>query len=166
MRRSAIHSPNGTDLRDSSATRESRVHESIGPDMIRTYDEAMQRIPLPRTLVLYDGNCGFCSASMKRWQAAGKGRLDFAPSQSGRGESHGFPSNEPLGSLCLIEESGDVHTGAAAVYRLMSLCGNPIGKVAWAMHQKFGIFHAISNWGYRQVAKRRNALAKLSCRVK
>jgi predicted DCC family thiol-disulfide oxidoreductase YuxK len=121
--------------------------------------------PRPLPLVLYDGDCGFCTASMRRWMNAGKGRLEFSPSQSGAGTNYGFPADQPMGALHLIEEDGRIRRGAEAVFRMMMLCGSFPGSVASRMYERVTIFRIISEWGYRKVAERRASLSKIACRL-
>ena len=116
-------------------------------------------------LVLFDGACGFCSASMERWKRVGEGRLDFAPSQSGAGEPYGFPAAQALGAIRLVEKNGQIQSGAAAVFRMMELSGNRAGSAAWAIYKNFRFFRLLADWGYAQVAARRATLSRLSCKI-
>jgi len=120
---------------------------------------------LKNPLILFDGACGFCSASMERWMRLGEGRLDFAPSQSGAGEPYGFPAGEALGAVRLVERDGHIQNGAAAVFRMMELCGNRAGSAAWAIYKKSSLFRAVADWGYARVAERRATLSKFSCKI-
>ena len=102
---------------------------------------------------------------MERWKRAGEGLVDFAPSQSGAGEPYGFRSGEALGSVRLVEENGEVLAGAAAVFRMMALCKNSAGRVAWTLYKKSNLFRGIADWVYARIAERRAALSKLSCGI-
>lgn len=118
-----------------------------------------------KPLVLFDGECGFCRSGMERWMRVGDGKLDFATCQSGQGEAYGFPANQPLGALRLVERDGQIQSGAAAVFRMMELCGNRAGSAAWAIYKKSSLFRAVADWGYARVAERRAALSKFSCKI-
>jgi len=124
---------------------------------------------LAKPLLLYDGECRFCCKWIARWEETGKGVIDFAPSQSGAGEAFGFPASEPLEAVKLIEGEGSILSGAAAVFRLMSLSGNGMGSevgsdnsILWGIYQDFGMFRALTEWGYRLVAEHRSFFAMLT----
>jgi len=119
--------------------------------------------PLP--LVLFDGECGFCTASMRRWIIAGKGRLDFSAVQDGEGVIYGFQPHQPMGAVHLIERDGRIRRGAEAVFRMMALCGSFPGNVAWSMYQRVTLFQMLCDWFYRRVAEHRAILSKMICRV-
>lgn len=121
--------------------------------------------PRPLPLVLYDGECGFCTASMRRWIIAGNGRLEFSAVQNGEGVTYGFPPDRAMGAVHLIEVDGRIRRGAEAVFRMMALCGNFSGNVAWSIYQRAALFRILSDWGYRRVAERRMALSKMICRL-
>ena len=121
--------------------------------------------PRPLPMVLYDGECGFCSGSLRRWMAVGKGRLEFASSQSGAGADYGFAMDQPMGALHLIEVDGRIRRGAEAVFRMMTLCGSLPGSVASSLYERATFFRIISEWGYRRIAERRASLSKIVCRV-
>lgn len=121
--------------------------------------------PRPLPMVLYDGECGFCTSSMRRWMAAGKGCLEFSSSQSGAGADYGFPADQPMGALHLIEVDGRIRRGAEAVFRMMTLCGSLPGSVASSLYERMTFFRIISEWGYRRIAERRALLSKIVCRV-
>jgi len=125
----------------------------------------MNATQLPKPMVLFDGECGFCSASMRHWMMAGAGSLDFFPSQSGMGDPYGLPPDKPMGSLHLVEEDGSVRKGAEAVFRMMSLCGSLLGRLAWYLYQHVPPFRITSEWGYRRVAERRASISRMMCRL-
>jgi len=92
----------------------------------------------------------------------GEGNLDFQPSQSGGGEGFGFSRSESLGAVKLIEENGEIRSGAAAVFRLMALGGSAVGTALWALYEGSSIFRMVTEWGYRLVADHRSFFSKLT----
>jgi len=102
---------------------------------------------------------------MRRWIIAGNGRLEFSAVQNGEGAAYGFPPDRAMGAVHLIEVDGRIRRGAEAVFRMMALCGNFSGNVAWSIYQRVALFRILSDWGYRRVAERRTALSKMICRL-
>lgn len=96
---------------------------------------------------------------MTRWIKAGEGIVDFAPVQSGAGEQYGLNADRPMGAVHLVENDGEKRRGAAAVFRMMDLCSNPPGRVAWWLYQWCRPFRIVSDWGYGLVAARRATLS-------
>jgi hypothetical protein len=121
----------------------------------------MDRVVIPRPVVLYDGTCGFCTSSVRQWRERGDGIIEFASNQNGAGEAYGIPQHETVRGLCLVEKNGDVRTGAEAVFRLMGLCESPFGKVALTLHKRVWLFRSVSNWIYEHVAGNRKYLSRL-----
>lgn len=116
-------------------------------------------------LVLFDGECGFCSSSMKHWIRKSEGRLDFEAFQSGAGEPYGFRADQALGALRLVEKNGEIRSGAAAVLRMMDLCSSRVGTIAWMIYKNSNSFRALTDWGYAHVASRRVMLSKITCKT-
>lgn len=116
-------------------------------------------------LVLYDGSCSFCSRSMVRWRKAGEGVIDFSPVQSGAGEPYGFKADQPMGALHLIETGGEIHRGAAAVFRMMELCSSPAGALLMKLYRNVPAFLVLADLGYRLVSSIRTLLPARECRI-
>lgn len=122
--------------------------------------------PAPsKPLVLFDGACGFCNRSMERWKRAGEGRLDFEPVQGGAGVAYGFAPERSMGALHLVESTGEIRRGAGAVFRMMDLCGNPFGRLAWLLYPKIRLFRVVADRGYAMVSVRRATLSRMTCAV-
>jgi len=129
----------------------------------RGYEKPMDSPRPIKPLVLFDGACGFCNRSMERWKRAGEGRLDFESVQNGAGFPYGFPPDRPMGALHLVETTGEIRRGAGAVFRMMDLCGNVFGHLAWMLYARIWLFRVIADRGYAMVSERRVALSVLTC---
>ena len=116
------------------------------------------QINLAKPLLIYDGSCPFCC----RYAASlGKGAgdsVDIRPVQSGAGTKHGFGADAKLGAVTLIEHNEEVFTGAAAIFRLMSLSGSLYGMALWRLYRKVPFLRLIAGWGYRFIARIRHLL--------
>jgi predicted DCC family thiol-disulfide oxidoreductase YuxK len=106
--------------------------------------------PLP--VVLYDDTCGFCSRTMRAWRVRAGGRVAFEPSE---GSQACRLAGSTAGSVRLVEPDGTVLAGAAAVFRLMTLSGQPVGALLLRLHRVSTVFRAASEFLYGIVARRR-----------
>jgi hypothetical protein len=79
--------------------------------------------------------------------------------QGGAGIPFGLAPDKPMGAIHLVNDHGAIHKGAAAVFRMMELCGDLGGGVLWNLYCGSEWFRALSDRGYAWVAVRR---AKLS----
>lgn len=133
---------------------------------------ALQTMPprLPRHLVLYDGLCGFCDASVQ-WLLAHDpdGRLAFAAleGETARAILARHPEvPEGLDSLILVESDGaheQIHWRSTAVFRL---CRQLPG--VWRVFSWFGVLPTfLTDLGYRFIARIRYSIwgRRESCRV-
>jgi len=139
--------------------------------------DAFERNPRP-IVVLYDGACGFCASSMRRWRRrTDPSRVSFVP--SGRAEApaisartgipdagtaecgcpagHGFPQ----GSVRVLEPRGEELVGMAAVYRIMQLGGVVGAGAALALHRACPAFGWLGNRIYAQLARQRHTISRI-----
>jgi len=74
----------------------------------------------PSYVLLYDRDCGICSA-LSRWIRAIdiRGRIRFEPIQSGRGLLQGIPEERMLDAWHMVAPNGQVTTGGDAVPTLV-----------------------------------------------
>jgi predicted DCC family thiol-disulfide oxidoreductase YuxK len=114
--------------------------------------------PPQKVLLLYDGECPFCRAKAASWEGTSRGNVQILPIQSGAGEGYGFPATRSPQSVVLIEMSGEIFTGAGAVFRLASIRGNGAGALLWWLYRRVGAFRLLAEWGYRLVARHRGSL--------
>jgi len=111
------------------------------------------------TIVLYDGNCGFCKWTLNvilRWDRAR--RLAPVAIQSDEGCRHlgGLGPEERLDSWHLVTEDGQLYSAGAAAAPLARLLpgGRPLAVL-------FAAFPGATEAAYRVVANHRSELARL-----
>src|SRR5262245_30028182 len=105
--------------------------------------------PPAKSLMIFDGQCGFCRRWIERWKSKTGDRIHYRPCQ----EIHELPEI-PRGrfeeSVYLIEPDGAVYSGAEAVLR-------SLGRQSW--YRLPGVA-AISERAYRFVARYRQFFSK------
>jgi predicted DCC family thiol-disulfide oxidoreductase YuxK len=118
--------------------------------------------PPAKALMIYDGDCNFCSRWIRRWQHTTDDHLDYLPFQDPRVAAR-FPE-VPRGRLetavQLIETDGCVYGGAEAVFR--ALAHKP--RSGWLLNWYEGspVFARATEWGYRLVARHRGFFSVFS----
>lgn len=127
-------------------------------------------LPTPAELpdadvVIYDGHCNFCTGQVRRlarWEG-GKGRLAFVSLHDPL-VAERYPDltyDMLMDQMYVVDRQGRRHGGAAA-FRYLSRRLPLLWPIAPLMHVPFSL--PLWQWGYRQVAKRRYALAgKTDC---
>jgi len=112
-------------------------------------------MPPPRPLVVFDGDCNFCTLWTRRWQQMTGGAVDFLPAQDPRiAEQYPEISREQFNTAVqLIEPDGKVYSGAEAVFR--ALANNP--KRTWPLrgYKKSHAFARLTEAIYGFVAHHR-----------
>ena len=104
-------------------------------------------------LVIYDGDCGFCRLWLARWQQITGDRAEYAPYQQVAAEFPEIPVDNFRKAVHLIEPDGPIHSGAAAVFRLLRL--TPGRAWMFGLYQHVPGFAAVSEAAYRIVAAHR-----------
>ena len=96
---------------------------------------------------------------MARWRK--QSIVEVLPVQEGAGVPFGLAVDSPMGAIHLVNDRGDIHKGAAAVFRMMDLCGDFGGRLLWKLYNGFRWFRALSDRGYAWVAARRARLSSI-----
>lgn len=113
-----------------------------------------------KPLLVYDGDCDFCRKWITRWRRASGEGVDYAPYQEAAAR---FPQLQPerfKSAVHLIEPDGRISQGAEAVFR--SLSYTP-GRGWWLwLYLRVAPFAALSEWGYRQVARHRGRFSSFT----
>ena len=110
-------------------------------------------------VVIYDGHCKFCTAQVERlarWDT--KRRLSFLPLQNPK-VAKLYPDlsyDQLMAEMVVVSPQGNRYGGAAA-FRYLTTRLPLLYPLAPLLHLPFTL--PLWRWGYRQVAKRRYAIA-------
>jgi predicted DCC family thiol-disulfide oxidoreductase YuxK len=118
--------------------------------------------PPPKPLMVFDGNCNFCTLWIRRWQHATGDAVDYLPSQDPQiaAQFPEIPRERFDTAVQLIESDGSIHSAAEAVFR--ALAKNP--KFQWPLrwYEDFQWLANLSEWSYRLVAEHRTFFSLLT----
>jgi predicted DCC family thiol-disulfide oxidoreductase YuxK len=118
--------------------------------------------PPPKPLMVFDGDCNFCTLWIRRWQQMTGEAVDYRPSQDPQVAAQ-FPEISPQQfktSVQLIETDGAVYSGAEAVFR--TLAYNPYGRWPLDWYESFRPLADLTEWAYRLVAENRTFFSRLT----
>ena len=103
--------------------------------------------------MIWDGECHFCRRWIERWREITAGEVEYAPYQEIAERFSEIPREQFQRSVVYIDKTGQVFVAAEAVYR--SLRCRPSKKWLWWGYQRIPGFAAISEFGYRLIARHR-----------
>lgn len=114
-------------------------------------------------LVIYDGDCAFCTRWAMRWQLQIGDAVDFAPSKAAAERFPEIPRAQLDEAIHLIEPDGRVFTGAGAVFRALAHRKDHRAHVLLALlYESSPGFARIAELAYRTVTQHRVSAARLS----
>jgi predicted DCC family thiol-disulfide oxidoreductase YuxK len=115
-------------------------------------------MPADRPLLIYDRDCEFCRHWIVRWRRLTRDRVACAPYQDVADRFPEIPRQRFQEAVHLIDADGRWSRGAEAVFRSLALAGQ--GSWLWTYRHVPGM-RALSEWGYRLVARNRPLLSRL-----
>jgi predicted DCC family thiol-disulfide oxidoreductase YuxK len=118
--------------------------------------------PPNKPLMVFDGDCNFCTLWIRRWQQLTGEAVDYLPSQDPAIGAQ-FPEIPPADfttAVVLIDTDGVVYSGAEAIFRV--LAENP--KYRWLLgaYVKLPGLAPITERAYRLVASNRTLFSRLT----
>jgi predicted DCC family thiol-disulfide oxidoreductase YuxK len=118
--------------------------------------------PPLKPLMVYDGNCNFCTLWIRRWQLLTDGKVDFLPAQDPKisAQFPEIPREQFNTAVQLIETDGTVYSGAHAVFR--TLAHHPKRQGLLRTYEHSAAFADITEWAYRLVAGNRTFFSWLT----
>ena len=118
--------------------------------------------PPPKPLMIFDGDCYFCTLWIRRWQQLTGDAVDYLPSQNERIAAHfsEIPRERFQSSVQLIETDGTVYSGAEAVFR--ALAKNPKRQWPLRAYEKIPAVTPVTECAYHFVAGHRTFFSTLT----
>lgn len=113
--------------------------------------------PPERPLMIYDGDCDFCTRWIARWRRVTGPRVDYAPSGEVASRFPEIPESSFEEAVQLIETDGRVSAGAEAAARSLA-CGGGARWPLWVYERVPGAGH-LADAAYRWIARRRHCRA-------
>jgi len=118
--------------------------------------------PPTKPLMVFDGECNFCTLWIRRWRQLTGDAVDYLPAQDPRVAEQfpEIPREQFDTAVQLIEPDGTVYSGAEAVFR--ALAKNPKRQWALRWYNKSRTFARLSEAVYGFVARHREFFSWLS----
>jgi predicted DCC family thiol-disulfide oxidoreductase YuxK len=122
--------------------------------------------PPPKPLMVFDGDCNFCTLWIRRWQQMTGGSVDYLPAQDPRVlvQFPEIPHEQFDTAVQLIESDGTVYSGAEAVFR--TLAHSPKRQWPLRTYENSPAFASTTEWAYRFVAEHRILFSRLTFSIK
>jgi predicted DCC family thiol-disulfide oxidoreductase YuxK len=119
-------------------------------------------VPPPKPLMVYDGDCNFCTLWIRRWRQTTGDSVDYLPAQdpSISARFPEIPREQFDTAVQLIETDGTVYSGAEAVFR--TLAHSPNCQWPLRLYQQSPAIVCITEWAYRLVAQHRPGFSRLT----
>jgi lipase maturation factor 1 len=109
-----------------------------------------------KPILIYDGDCRFCTTWIKLWQNLTGKLVDYEPYQTACAKHPEVPEEACQRSVQLLLPSGKRYSGAEAIFR--SLAYNPKKKKWMNAYQKVPFVAPITEFFYSSIAKNRKYL--------
>ena len=118
--------------------------------------------PPTKPLMVFDGDCNFCTLWIRRWQQLTGDAVDYLPSQDASIAARfpEIPRERFNTAVQFIEPNGLVFSGAEAVFR--ALANNPKRRWPLKIYWSSPAFAILTEWAYHLVAGNRTFFSLLT----
>ena len=106
---------------------------------------------------VFDGDCGICRTWVDYWQQLTGDQVTYRPYLEAAGDYPLIPALDFKHAVQLIEPDGQIFSGAAATFRLLSYA--PAHAAWWWLYRHVPGFAPLSEWTYAFLSRRRGLLA-------
>jgi predicted DCC family thiol-disulfide oxidoreductase YuxK len=119
-------------------------------------------VPPPKPLLVFDGDCNFCTLWICRWRQMTADAVDYLPSQDAgiAAQFPEIPRERFQSSVQLIETDGAVYSGAEAVFR--ALAKNPKWQWPLRLYEQSQAIARFTEHAYQFVAGHRTAFSRFT----
>jgi len=107
-------------------------------------------------IVIYDGDCAFCSSAARFAQARVAPNLNYSPYQFTELAKYGITTEQAQSSLKFVKANGEVLSANCAVSQIL-LSGNKVWRLL-GMITTLPIIRSLAALGYEVTAKYRHKL--------
>lgn len=118
----------------------------------------LENLPLKPTM-LWDGECGFCSHWIRRWQKATSDTVEYYPYQEVLSEFPQVSEADCKAAVQLVMPDGRVLSAAHAVLESLAVGGRATRMLA--LYERSRFFRGLTEAAYRFVAANRSWLPTL-----
>ena len=111
--------------------------------------------PPKKPMMIYDGDCAFCTRWIARWKQLTGDAVDYAPAKDVAARFPEIPPSELEEAIQLVEPDGRISRGGEAAVRSLAAAG----RFRWVlrMYQSIPGFAALAEWVYGFVARHRGS---------
>jgi len=117
-------------------------------------------VTLKQPLLIYDGDCNFCTYCVDYAKAVTGDSVDYQPYQAVQHEFPDIGEADFQSAIQLVHTDGRVTSGARAAFEVLALGGH--GRLWTACYQRLPLFGKLSETLYRIVAANRERCYRLS----
>lgn len=116
---------------------------------------------MPKPVLLYDGDCGFCRRWVERWKALTGGAVEYAAAQEAGGRFPQIPPEAFARAVQFVAADGAVAEGALAAFKALEHAPAPYPLLSRA-YARLPPFARACEAVYRLVAANRAAASRLT----
>lgn len=116
--------------------------------------------PKDKSMMVWDGDCGFCKYWIIRWQKVTGTRIEYVPYQQVHELFKDIDVKHFKLAVRLIEPNGKIYNGPEAAYRAYQYGEEK--EYLLLMYRKFDWFRDLSDRGYDWIAHNRSLMMKIT----
>ena len=120
--------------------------------MDKIFKKAIKK-SISEPVMIYDGDCQFCTLWIQRWKSLTQDQLNYIPFQKAEDEYHPLKTEDFEKSVHYITTEKEIFSGAGAVFK--SLADASVHQWLFWLYSKISIFKYCTELGYKFIARNR-----------